>query len=78
MSHHLSSFPIRSTDSRCCYRTGSAPGFSLALALVATLSGYAGFSHAAPCVDLSAGQGATVSLARSPGPWSEPADQPDH
>lgn len=40
-------FPVRSTDSRCCYRTGSAPGFTLCLALVAALSGYAGLSHAA-------------------------------
>ena len=47
MSHQCP-FPIRSTDSRCSYRTGSAPGFALCLALVATLSGYAGVSHAFP------------------------------
>ena len=49
MSHHCP-FPVRSTDSRRCYRTGSAPGFTLCLALVAALSGYAGYSHAAPAV----------------------------
>lgn len=47
MSHHCP-FPVRSTDTRRSYRTGSAPGFTLCLALVAVLSGYAGFSHAAP------------------------------
>jgi hypothetical protein len=47
MSHHCP-FPVRSTDSRRCYRTGSAPGFTLCLALIAALSGYAGYSHAAP------------------------------
>ena len=40
-------FPVRSTDSRCCYRTGSVLGFTLSLALVAVLSGYAGLSHGA-------------------------------
>lgn len=44
-------FPVRSTDSRRSYHTGSAPGFTLCLALVAALSGYAGFSHAAPAID---------------------------
>jgi len=47
MSHHCP-FPVRSTDSRSCYRAGNAPGFILCLALVAALSGYAGFSLAAP------------------------------
>ena len=50
MAHHLAHhcpFPVRSTDSRRCYRTGSMPGFTLCLALVAALSGYASFSHAA-------------------------------
>lgn len=47
MSHHCP-FPVRSTDSRRSYRTGSAPGFTLSLALVAALSGYAGFSHSSP------------------------------
>jgi len=49
MSRHCP-FPVRSTDSRSCYRTGSAPGFTLCLALVAALSGYAGYSHAEPAV----------------------------
>lgn len=47
MSRHCP-FPVRSTDSRSSYRAGSAPGFTLCLALVAALSGYAGYSHAAP------------------------------
>lgn len=47
MSHQCP-FPVRSTDNRCSYRTGSAPGFTLCLALVAALSCYAGFSQAAP------------------------------
>jgi len=47
MSHQCP-FPVRSTDNRRCYRTGSAPGFTLCLALVAALSCYAGFSQAAP------------------------------
>ncbi len=76
MPYHPSSFPVRSTDNRCCYRRGSAPGFSLALALVAALSGYAGFSHAAPCVHAEAGQAATVSAGVSPGPSAKPAGQP--
>lgn len=45
--HRNSPFPVRSTDSRRCYRTGSVPGFTLSLALVAALSGYAGLSDAA-------------------------------
>ena len=55
MSHQCP-FPVRSTDNRCCYRAGSAPGFTLSLALVATLSGYASISDAAP----SAGSAAPV------------------
>jgi hypothetical protein len=47
MSRHCP-FPVRSTDSRSSYRAGNAPGFTLCLALVAALSGYAGYSHAAP------------------------------
>jgi hypothetical protein len=49
MSHHCP-FPVRSTDSRSSYRAGSAPGFTLCLALVAALSGYAGYSQAAPAM----------------------------
>jgi hypothetical protein len=45
MPHHCP-FPVRSADSRRCYHTGSAPGFTLGLALVAALSGYAGLNHA--------------------------------
>lgn len=47
MPHHCP-FPVRSTDSRSSYRTGSVQGFTLSLALVAALSGYAGLSDAAP------------------------------
>lgn len=49
MSRHCP-FPVRSTDSRSSYRAGSAPGFTLCLALVAALSGYAGYSDAAPAM----------------------------
>jgi len=52
MSHNYP-FPVRSTDSRLCYRTGSGPGFTLTLALVAALSGYAGLSDAAPANKLA-------------------------
>ncbi len=45
MPHHCP-FPVRSTDNRRCYRIGSAPGFTILLALLAALLGYAGFSHA--------------------------------
>lgn len=47
MSHQCP-FPVCSTDNRFSYRTGSFPGFTLCLALVAALSGYAGLSHALP------------------------------
>ena len=47
MSHQCP-FPVRATDTRRCYRTGSVPGFTLSLTLVAILSGYAGLSDAAP------------------------------
>ena len=41
-------FPIQFSDNRRCYRVGATPSFTISLALVAALSGYAGFSHAAP------------------------------
>lgn len=47
MSHQCP-FPVRSTDSRRSYHTGSVPGFTLTLALVAALAGYASLSDAAP------------------------------
>lgn len=47
MPHHCP-IPVRSTDSRCCYQTGSAPLFTLCLAVLAALSCYAGFGRAAP------------------------------
>jgi thermitase len=49
MSHQCP-FPVRATDTRRCYRTGSVPGFTLSLTLVAILSGYAGLADAAPAV----------------------------
>jgi hypothetical protein len=88
MSNHCP-FPIRSTDSRRCYRTGSAPGFTLCLALVAALSGYAGLSHAAPSVNAQASKStATAATAQAYMGWARdrqlvvlrpdlPADGPD-
>jgi hypothetical protein len=47
MSHHCP-FPVRSTDNRRCYQTGSAPGFVLCLALAAALlCCYIDFGYAA-------------------------------
>jgi thermitase len=67
MSHQCP-FPVRSTDNRCGYRAGSAPGFTLALALVAALGGYAGLSHAAPAAAAKAAapvsSGAIVGWAK--------------
>lgn len=40
-------FPVQFSDNRRCYRSGTSPCFTLGLALVAVLSGYAGLSHAA-------------------------------
>ena len=63
-------FPVRSTDSRQCYRTGSIPGFTLSLALVAVLSCYAGLNHAAPvnqpgkAVEIPVSSGAVVGYAK--------------
>ena len=47
MSHQCP-FPVRSTDSRRSYRDGNATGFTLVLALVAVIGGYAGLADAAP------------------------------
>jgi thermitase len=49
MSHQCP-FPVQSSDNRCGYRAGNAPGFTFSLALVAVLSGYAAISDAAPSV----------------------------
>lgn len=66
MSHQCP-FPVRSTDNRRCYRTGSAPGFVLCLAVAAALSCYAGFSHAAPIHALQAGgSGVVPALGHHP------------
>ena len=45
MSHQCP-FPVRSTDSRCGYRTGGLPGLALSLAVIAALTCFTGFSHA--------------------------------
>jgi hypothetical protein len=47
MSHQCP-FPVHTSDTRRCYRTGSVPGFTFSLTLVAILLGYAGLSDAAP------------------------------
>lgn len=65
MSHHCP-FPVRSTNSRCSYHTGYAPGFTLCLALVAALIGFASVSHAAPSNN-------TQSQAKAPAPAAMPA-----
>lgn len=53
MPHHCP-FPVRSTHNRSRYRAGSAPGFTLSLALIAALSGYAGLGEAAPAAQANA------------------------
>lgn len=53
MSHQCP-FPVRSTDNRLSYRAGTVPGFTLTLALIAALSGYAGLSDAAPAAQANA------------------------
>jgi thermitase len=64
MSHQCP-FPVRATDTRRCYRTGSVPGFTLSLTLVAILSGYAGLADAAPVVnDTTISVGKTVGYAK--------------
>ena len=62
MSHHCP-FPVRSTNSRRSYHTGTAPGFTLCLALVAALLGYASVSHAAPSGKKLGNENAAASAA---------------
>ncbi len=45
-------FPVQFSDNRRCYRSGTTPGFVIAVAAIAALSGYAGFSHAASLMPL--------------------------
>ena len=45
MSHQCP-FPVRSTDSRCAYRTGGLPGLAFSIALVAALTCFAGICRA--------------------------------
>lgn len=54
-------FPVHPSDTRRSYRAGSAPGFALSVLLVALLTGYAGFSEAAP----QSGPPATVAKAQA-------------
>ena len=64
MSHQCP-FPVRASDTRRCYRTGTVPGFTLSLTLVAILSGYAGLADAAPVVeDKTISVGKTVGYAK--------------
>ena len=60
MSHQCP-FPVRSSDNRRSYHTGCAPGFTLCLALVAALSGYAGLSHAVQSAPTQANNLTTIS-----------------
>ena len=64
MSPHHCPFPVRSTNSRCSYHTGYAPGFTLCLTLVAALIGFASVSHAAPSTPPSQNQ--SVAPATTP------------
>ncbi len=69
MSHQCP-FPVRASDTRRCYRTGTVPGFTLSLTLVAILSGYAGLADAAPAgkpaavAEIPASLGDVVGYAR--------------
>jgi len=63
---HPCQFSVRSSDTRCCYRTGSVPGYTLSLALVAALSGYAGLGHAA-----TANAGSTPVTSKSTLGWAK-------
>ncbi|OZA28600.1 MAG: hypothetical protein B7X93_07085 [Hydrogenophilales bacterium 17-61-9] len=69
MPHHCP-FPVRSTDSRLCYRAGSGPGFTLSLTLAAIFAGYAGLSDAASAnkpdrtVEIPVSSGAVVGWAK--------------
>jgi len=58
-------FPVRSANSRCCYQSGSVPGFALCLAVVAALSCFAGFSHAAQSSPAGASSLVEISSAAS-------------
>jgi len=69
MSHQCP-FPVRSTDNRNCYKTGSAPGFVLCLTVVAALLFYADFGHAQSAPVLANSQTAisgTVPAIDNPG-----------
>lgn len=64
MPHHCP-FPVLLSDNRCCYRSGTAPGFSLSLLLVALLTGYAGFSEAAPVTASTPGINPPATVEKS-------------
>lgn len=61
MSHQCP-FPVRSTDSRCAYRTGSLPGLTLSFALIAALTCFAGICHADGLLAAPAAPAVHVSL----------------
>jgi hypothetical protein len=61
MSRHTP-FPIRSTDNRRSYHTGSAAGFAVVLAVVAGVAGYAGASHALPMGETTDSRTTTIQL----------------
>lgn len=70
MSHHCP-FPLRSTDTRRGYRAGSVPGFTLSLALIAALSGYASLGEAAPGGQSSAASGELPASAGGAIGWAK-------
>ena len=70
MSHQCP-FPVQSSDNRRGYRTGSAPGFTLGLALVAALSGYAGLSHAASASNQGNKPPSTVEISQAYVGWAK-------
>lgn len=60
-------FPVRSTDNRRGYRAGTVPGFTLSLALIAALSGYASLTDAAPAAPGNKSNAAIAELPVSAG-----------
>jgi hypothetical protein len=58
-------FPVQFSDNRRCYRSGTTPGFAIGVALIAALTGYAGFSHAASAIQqLPVSSGAVVGYIK--------------
>jgi hypothetical protein len=63
-------FPVRSTDNRRGYRAGTVPGFTLSLALIAALSGYASLTDAAPAAPGNKSNAAMANCPFLPAVWS--------